>query len=34
MALEDADDDIDPQLDHKYRTAIAFLPGTGVFYCA
>jgi hypothetical protein len=28
------DDDIDQQSDRKYRSAIAFLPGAGVFYCA
>ena len=34
MAWAYDDDDIDQQLDHKYQTAIAFLPGKGLFYCA
>jgi hypothetical protein len=33
-ALAYNDNDIDQRLDRKYRSAIAFLPGAGVFYCA
>ncbi len=33
-ALAYNDDDIDQRSDRKYRSAIAFLPRAGVFYCA
>jgi hypothetical protein len=33
-ALAYNDNDIDQRSDRKYRSAIAFLPGAGVFYCA
>jgi hypothetical protein len=33
MALAYSDKDIEQASDWKYRSAVTFLPGTGVFYC-